>query len=259
MTSTTAVKRQYLPLLVAMLSGALVAGYQPTGVAKETSDMVQMPSNLNTLTAQQRSLIPVAALAAAGDITRLNAALERALDAGVKVNELKETLIQVYAYAGFPRSLNALAELMTVTQARKSRGKQDEIGREPSTPIPVGSDLVQAGTQNQTKLLGQPVKAPIFEFAPAIDEYLKTHLFGDIFERDNVTWMDRELATLAMLSSISGVEAQLQSHVRIAMNVGLNEAQLRQFADILQKYVGEESAKRASDALDVVLDAGSNT
>jgi alkylhydroperoxidase/carboxymuconolactone decarboxylase family protein YurZ len=35
----------------------------------------------------------------------------------------------------------------------------------------------------------------LFDFAPAIDEYLKTHLFGDIFERDSVDWQSRELAT----------------------------------------------------------------
>jgi hypothetical protein len=44
---------------------------------------------------------------------------------------------------------------------------------------------------------GVPVRGPLFDFAPAIDEYLKTHLFGDIFERDSVDWQSRELATAA--------------------------------------------------------------
>jgi hypothetical protein len=38
---------------------------------------------------------------------------------------------------------------------------------------------------------GVPVRGPLFDFAPAIDEYLKTHLFGDIFERDSVDWQSR--------------------------------------------------------------------
>src|SRR6185436_19583758 len=66
-----------------------------------------------------------------------------------------------------------------------------------------------------------PVRGPLFDFAPAIDKYLKTHLFGDIFERDNLDWESRELATVSMLSALSGAESQMQSHMRVSMNVGL--------------------------------------
>jgi 4-carboxymuconolactone decarboxylase len=88
-------------------------------------------------------------------------------------------------------------------------------------PIPKGDALLAAGTANQTKLSGGPVQGPLFDFAPAIDEYLKTHLFGDIFERDNLDWQSRELATVGMLAALPGVESQLQAHIRISMNVGL--------------------------------------
>ena len=69
--------------------------------------------------------------------------------------------------------------------------------------------------------------------APAIDAYLKTHLFGDIFERDNLDWQSRELATVGMLSALPGAEAQLQSHMRISMNVGLTVGQLDQLVQVL--------------------------
>ena len=166
--------------------------------------------------------------AAAGDIPRLNAALNQGLDAGLTVSEAKEILVQVYAYAGFPRSLNALGELMKVLDARKQRGIQDAPGRTPGRAIPKGDALLAAGTANQTRLSGGPVTGPLFEFAPAIDEYLKTHLFGDIFERDNLDWQSRELATVGMLSALPGAESQFQSHMRISMNVGLTAGQLRQ-------------------------------
>jgi 4-carboxymuconolactone decarboxylase len=81
--------------------------------------------------------------------------------------------VQLYAYAGFPRSLNALAELMKVLEARKQRGIQDAPGRAPSRAIPKGEALLAAGTANQTKLTGVPVRGPLFDFAPAIDEYSK--------------------------------------------------------------------------------------
>ena len=218
--------------------------------AQEPKAMTSAPSPSETLSSRQQSIVPVAAHAAAGDIPRLNAALNSGLDAGLTVSDAKEVLVQVYAYAGFPRSLNALGELMKVLDARKQRGIQDAPGRAPSRAIPKGDELLAAGTANQTRLSGGPVTGPLFQFAPAIDEYLKTHLFGDIFERDNLDWQSRELATVGMLSALPGAESQLQSHMRISMNVGLTAGQLRQLAQVLADRVDAEYARRAREALE---------
>lgn len=215
-----------------------------------TSTQATAPSASETLTARQQAIVPIAAFAAAGDIAKLNAALNQGLDAGLTVSDAKEILVQLYAYAGFPRSLNALGELMKVLEARKQRGIQDAPGRAPSHAIPEGDALLAAGTANQTKLSGAPVKGPLFDFAPAIDEYLKTHLFGDIFERDNFDWQSRELATVGMLSALPGTESQLQSHIRISMNVGLTAGQLRQLTQALADRVDADHARRAREALE---------
>lgn len=193
---------------------------------------------------RQQAIVPMSASAAAGDMARLQDAVNQALDAGLSVAEAREILVQVYAYAGFPRSLNALSELMKVAEARRQRGLQDEIGREPGRPIPKGDALLAAGTANQTKLAGRPVSGPLFDFAPQANEYLRTHLFGDIFERDNLDWQSRELATVSMLAAMSGVESQLQSHIGISMNIGLRPEQLYGLADVLEARFGLEAAER---------------
>jgi alkylhydroperoxidase/carboxymuconolactone decarboxylase family protein YurZ len=205
---------------------------------------------VQTLSAGQRAIPPIAAAAATGDMPPLNAALNHGLDQGLSVSDAREVLVQLYAYAGFPRSLNALGELMKVLESRKQRGVHDAAGREPTAGVPTGKDLLALGTANQTKLSGAPVKGPLFEFAPAIDEYLKTHLFGDIFARDNLDWQSRELATVGALAAMSGVESQLQAHVRISMNVGLTASQLRDAADALAAAGQLEAAARARTAID---------
>jgi 4-carboxymuconolactone decarboxylase len=210
---------------------------------------MNVPAPSETLSVKQQSIVPIAAFAAAGDMPGLHTALNSGLDAGLTVSEVKEVLVQVYAYAGFPRSLNALGEMMKVVDARKQRGLQDAPGRAPSRPIPKGDALLAAGTANQTRLSGGPVTGALFQFAPAIDEYLKTHLFGDVFERDNLDWQSRELATVGMLSALTGAESQLQSHMRISMNVGLTAGQLRQLTQVLSERVDGEHAKRAREAL----------
>lgn len=217
--------------------------------SKESANMNATRTASETLSLRQQSIIPIAAFAAAGDIARLNTALEQGLDAGLTINDSKEILVQVYAYAGFPRSLNALGELMKVVDARRQRGVLDAQGQLPSRPMPKGDALLAAGTANQTKLAGGPVKGALFDFAPAIDEYLKTHLFGDVFERDNLDWPSRELATVGMLSALAGAESQLQSHMRISMNVGITAAQLDLLTRVLADRVDAGAARRAREAL----------
>jgi len=203
----------------------------------------------HVLTRSEQAIAPIAAAMAIGDMPRLDAALAEGLDAGLTVSEAKEILVQLYAYAGFPRSLNALGALMTLLAARLQRGVHDTPGRDPA-PVPSGEALRAAGAANQSTLSGGAVRGPVFEFAPAIDEYLKTHLFGAIFARDNLDWRSRELATIGALAALSGVESQLQSHVRIGMNVGLTPSQLRQLANALGDRGHAEGAERVRLALE---------
>ena len=201
------------------------------------------------LTSKQAAIPLIAAATATSDMPGLRLALTRGLDAGLTVSEAKEILVHLYAYAGFPRSLNALGELMKVLDERKQRGIADAPGREPSRPAPLGDALRAIGTQNQTRISGAPVKGPLFDFAPAINQFLQSHLFGDLFERDNLDWQSRELATVGALAAAPGLEAQLRSHMNASLNVGLTIEQLRQVAQLLRASGSEAAAGRADAAL----------
>lgn len=205
-----------------------------------------------TLSAKQQAIPLIAAAMATSNMPGLNTALNQGLDAGLTVSEAKEVLVQLYAYNGFPRSLNALGELMKVVEARKQRGVQDDPGRAPTRLIPTGDALLAAGKANQTRIAGAPVQGPLFDFVPVINQYLQTHLFGDIFERDNLDWQSRELATVAALAVTPGVESQLRSHMAASLRVGLSAAQLRQLIQLLSGQGDVAAAKRAAEALDTV-------
>lgn len=200
---------------------------------------------MHPLTVQQKNIALIAAFAAVGDMPQLHTALEQGLDYGLTIGDCREVLVQLYAYAGFPRSLNALGELMKVAD---TRGKHVKPGKEPG-PMPKPEEMLAAGTRNQTALVGSPVKGALFDFAPAIDQYLKAHLFGDIFVRDNLDWKSRELATVGALSAMKGVESQLKSHLAISMNVGLDTDQLAE----LVPYLKTQGAESASQRLERVL------
>ncbi|KOC20024.1 carboxymuconolactone decarboxylase [Comamonas testosteroni] len=250
MSNTTPADQVFpnLPRRHAMALGLAAVLGHATSHPQESPDM-NSTSVIDTLTARQQAILPIAAFAAAGNLPNLNLALNQGLDAGLTVSDAREILVQLYAYAGFPRSLNALGELMKVLEARRQRGVQDAPGNAPSHPIPQGDALLAAGTANQTKLSGGPVQGALFDFAPAANEYLRTHLFGDIFERDNLDWQCRELATVGMLSALPGAEPQLQAHMRISMNIGLKVDQLHQLVQVLATHVDADAAHRASEAL----------
>jgi alkylhydroperoxidase/carboxymuconolactone decarboxylase family protein YurZ len=206
-----------------------------------------------TLSARQQAIPLMAASMAASQMDKLNSALNQGLDAGITINEAKEILVQLYAYTGFPRSLNALNELMNVVEARKQRDIEDVEGKEPVSPVPAGDELLRVGTANQTKISGAPVQGPLFDFAPVINQFLQTHLFGDIFAWDNLDWQSRELATVGALAATPGVEAQLLSHILASMRVGLTASQLRQLAEVMRDHGENEAAMRAEKALQQTL------
>jgi 4-carboxymuconolactone decarboxylase len=178
--------------------------------------------------------------------------LNEGLDAGLTVNEIKEILIQMYAYAGFPRSLNGIDNFMGVLEERKQKGIKDEPGKEPG-PMPANKSSIELGTEIQTRLAGKPITGPIYTFAPTIDRFLKGHLFGDIFGRDNLDFQSREIATISALASMKGVNPQLQSHFNIGLNVGLTEPQMRSLISVLQARVGKNEAENANEILSKVL------
>lgn len=204
------------------------------------------------LTDTQKALVPIAAFSAEGTITQLKEALNNGLDQKVTINAIKEVLVQTYAYAGFPRSLNALSALMEVVKVRKSAGKNDEVGKDPS-PVPTDKSMLEIGTEIQTKLVGKPVTGPLFDFAPAIDRFLKSHLFGDIFVRDNLDYKTREVATIAMLAALQGAQSQLQSHYQMGMNTGLEKEDLKEIVAILKTKVRPEIGKLAAEVLEIFL------
>ena len=200
------------------------------------------------LSKKQQAMVPIAAFTAKGDMDKLKTAFHQGLDAGLTVNEAKEIPIHLYAYAGFPRALNGLGALMSVVEERKARGVEDEVGPDAS-PLPEGWDSLRQGTKVQTELSGSPVEGPLFDFAPVANEYLRSHLFGDIFARDILDYSEREIVTVAALSSMEGVESQLGAHIRISQNAGLSKMQLSALAAVLKSRVGEQEGLRVEEAL----------
>ena len=209
--------------------------------------------DMNTLSFNKEQAAAMTAIAcneAKADYTALVEAINGGLDAGLTVSQVKEALSQLYAYTGFPRSLNALGTLQKVLEQRKAEGRATEEGIEAS-PLPSNYNALAQGAEVQTKVSG---RAFDYAFSPAEDYYLKAHLFGDIFARDNLTHADRELITVSALSGLENVMPQLQAHVRGALNMGVTEEQLRNIPVALKAEGLQAEALRCEAAIAAAVD-----
>ena len=202
---------------------------------------------------EQQSIVKISALTATGDIDNLKIQLNKGLDAGLTINEIKEILVQLYAYCGFPRSLNGIITFMAVIDERKAKGIVDTEGVD-ATPVH-DTEKYQTGKKTLQKLTGKEEKAPAGAnaFAPAIDVFLKEHLFAAIFSRDVFTYQQRELVTVSALAAMSGVASQLQAHIGMAMNAGFTSPQLSIAFELIDQTVGQSQGDIARTALEKVL------
>lgn len=180
-----------------------------------------------SLSRRELSIVKIAACTAIGDLSSLQEEFDTALNSGMSLNEIKEILIQMYAYCGFPRSLQSISTLMKVTEKRKASGISDTEGPQPAT-VPVDGKYA-AGKAVLERLTGKPEQTPLSganAFVPGIDIFLKEHLFADIFGRGILSDRERELATCAALSVTDFVEPMREAHYAMARNCGVSDETL---------------------------------
>jgi alkylhydroperoxidase/carboxymuconolactone decarboxylase family protein YurZ len=209
----------------------------------------------NGLSQQEKSIIIIAAETAKGDLGSLKIALSNGLDSGLTVNEIKEILVHTYAYCGFPRSIRGLQTFMEVMNDRKAKGIVDPVGKEASA-INENGNKYERGKKILATLTQTPAPEKLVgyaAFAPIIDAFLKEHLFADIFERDVLTYRQREWVTISVISSIGDAEPMLKGHLSIAFNLGVSPQELMEFISILKPTIGENKATAAELIINEVL------
>lgn len=216
----------------------------------------QSPKTEPTMNSKRQHITEVAVLTGKGDIDKLKTVLINGLNDGMTVSELKEVMVHAYAYCGFPRALRGLQTLIAVLDERKAKGIEDNQGREAS-PITDTRSKYERGRDILSKISGVPANAPKVGYAvlsPEIEVFLKEHLFADLFERDVLTYAERELATVAVIASLGkGVEPMLKGHMGIALNVGITPDELRSVLIIAEKNIGRGETNRAQQILNELL------
>ncbi|SHL50632.1 carboxymuconolactone decarboxylase family protein [Actinacidiphila paucisporea] len=74
--------------------------------------------------------------------------------------------------------------------------------------------------------------------APGFPDWIVTSLFGGTYQREGLALRDRQIATLAALTALGGVEPQLDDHVRNSLRIGVDAKEIIEVMVHLAPYVG---------------------
>jgi len=197
------------------------------------------------------ALAPVAAAAALGLASRLETAIDDALHAGCGAVEIRETLLVVSLFAGFPRTLDALAVARRVFARRLPGGVP--AAPEPGLPRDDAARREVFRTRGRAlfdcgygESAGQ-VFGNLLDLDPELPHWVVSDAYGRVLARPGLEPAERERLAVVRLAALT-LRNQLSGHVRGALNCGARPeavlASLAAASDLLPD--AELEAARAS-------------
>ncbi|GAA2065527.1 carboxymuconolactone decarboxylase family protein [Catenulispora yoronensis] len=97
-------------------------------------------------------------------------------------------------------------------------------------------DALQDAQTQQAALPG------IEGLAPGFTDWIVTALFGGTYQRPALGLRERQIANLAALAALGGVEPQLVGHVRTSERIGMSREEIVEVFVHLAPYVGVPKA-----------------
>lgn len=119
------------------------------------------------------------------------------------------------------------------------------------------SEKYERGERLLRKVDGEKVAdnliAAYDDVAPDFTRYLIEFAFGEIYAREG-DLKHRELVAISSLATMGGCDAQLETHVHGAFNVGLTQNEIVEAMMTLIPYIGFPKALNAMAVLNRVAD-----
>lgn len=183
-----------------------------------------------------RAMISLAALTTMDARTRLSEATEEALQAGMSVIEIKETLYQCAPYIGITRVESALQE---VNAALEKSGQNPT----PASQSTVNEDTrFEKGLAVQKGIFGEAIDkmhaSTPEELAYINKQALTAYCFGDFYTRKGLDLKARELITFTAIMCLGGCEPQLRAHTGGNLSVGNTRQDLIDTIMVAMPYIG---------------------
>lgn len=203
---------------------------------------------------KSKELAVVASLTALGNAQpQFKVHINGALNTGSSINEVKEVILQMSVYSGFPSCINAMNALKEVLKERESQGIKDNQGNVPNAQQ---TERLQLGEQELTQLDSLQVKRlkdAYGDFSPELIKFTLEYGYGDIFSRDNLSKKHRQIATIAALTALGNAQPQLKFHINAGLNIGVTEDEVKEIMLLMSVYAGFPAAINGTNILKEVI------
>jgi alkylhydroperoxidase/carboxymuconolactone decarboxylase family protein YurZ len=182
-----------------------------------------------------RHLGRITAAAAAGRRQPLADWYRAAIAEGIPAADLQEATLQVFLFAGFPRTIAAFEELELGLD-----------GADPAPPQEDEGDRTARGRETFGKIYGRHADAVaqrLHELHPDFARFVLRDAYGRVLGRPFLSIQDRELMAVAMLAAL-GPRRQLRAHVRGCLRVGIEPDEVRRALAAAEEAVGDLTEAR---------------
>ncbi|MBV1930576.1 MAG: carboxymuconolactone decarboxylase family protein [Porticoccaceae bacterium] len=193
------------------------------------------------LNRRDRSLIVIAALVSLNQLNQLRVHVRGGINHGLSATEIREIIIHLCVYAGFPRALDAMKvaneELVKMGQAPADKKL------EPAKPIDQ-EERRALGTDGLSRVSGGAFPADPDKGLAAVQSRLGDlgtvaveFAFAEVWSREELSRRDRSLVVVSALTTL-GRKDELDVHVPGAIHHGVTRAEVEELMVMLSAYAG---------------------
>jgi len=210
--------------------------------------------NLPLLDNKSKEVAAVASLIAQRASPEMKVHFNGALNSGCTVAEVKELVLHMSAYVGFPKTICAMNTLKEVLADRKTEGINDAQGEETiindnHTRYQRGSEYLSRLNKNQEEIM----KNAYNNFSPELVRFVIEYGYGDIYARETLDKRYRQIATIAALATIGNAPSQLNFHISGGLNIGITVDEMKELMLLMSVYAGFPASINGMDILKIVV------
>lgn len=193
---------------------------------------------------KQREMITVTILTVLKRDNQVRRHLGNALNLGLTPIEIVEVLMHSSFYSGVPATLDALAIANEVFEEKGVDYTPQAVFDATETP----DDLYNRGVARRVEYMGPSGggQGPVTQAEREFNRLGTEYYWGSIWTRPGLELTDRSICTMAALTAL-GKEAQLASHIRGALNIGLTQEEIIEVFIHATFYCGLPAVRSAID------------
>lgn len=210
--------------------------------------------SLDKLDNKSKEIVALSSLIAQRAIPEMKVHFNGALNTGNTINEVKEVILQMSGYVGFPKSICAMNTLREVLEERQNQGITDEKGEAIQTEYL--SDRLAKGSEELALLDSkqeQILRENFDSFSPQLVQFTLEYGYGEIYSRKGLDKKSRQIATIAALATLGNAPGQLKFHINAGLNIGLTADEIKEIMLLMTVYAGFPAAINGTNLLKEIM------